>query len=106
MYTVSNYYVAIILQHIDKYFDLLFQNWATQNKQSGRTDLKHIPVTKVTENDSGDKKPDSRSILHVAIELTQKLEKSIPRAYLKPPLIRKGGNTEFSNTIPSLSEAG
>ncbi len=48
---------------------------------------------------------DERSILGEAVHLVQKLEQAIPRAFLKPPLIRKGGATEFSN-LPSLSESG
>jgi len=48
---------------------------------------------------------DPESALGVAANLLKKLEKSLVRAYLKPPLVRKGGSSDFSN-LSSLSDTG
>nr|CAB3225109.1 bromodomain adjacent to zinc finger domain protein 2B [Phallusia mammillata] len=90
---------------------ILNKAWSTTPKAStNRMDLAHIPFShdddpNVKHDCSNPVNHDPRSVMHAAVELVRKLELALSRLYLKPPLIRKGGATEFSN-LPSLSESG
>ena len=75
-----------------------------------QNDLAHIPYSFDDDNTlkhdwSNPICHNPKSVLNFAVDLLIKLEQALPRNYLKPPLIRKGGSSEFSN-LPSLSEAG
>ena len=56
-------------------------------------------------NHDNDDDDDVITVLGEASSLLQKIEQNVPRAFLKPPLVRKGGASEFNN-LPSLSESG
>ncbi|XP_018668489.2 bromodomain adjacent to zinc finger domain protein 2A isoform X1 [Ciona intestinalis] len=84
--------------------------WSSVPKASfTRKDLAHIPYVPngdaMKHDATNPVEHDPESVLCVTVDLLRKLELAIPRSYLKPPLVRKGGATEFSN-LPSLSESG
>lgn len=78
-----------------------------------RTDLKHVPLAPLRDQLGVEIKfdvlnpiqHDPASALGAAVQLLASLEHSVCRRYLKPPLVRKGGASEFSS-LPSLSESG
>ncbi|XP_076825908.1 bromodomain adjacent to zinc finger domain protein 2B-like isoform X3 [Clavelina lepadiformis] len=90
---------------------ILNKAWENLPKASVcQNDLAHIPYSFDDDNTlkhdwSNPICHNPKSVLNFAVDLLIKLEQALPRNYLKPPLIRKGGSSEFSN-LPSLSEAG
>ncbi|XP_039266509.2 uncharacterized protein LOC120341956 isoform X1 [Styela clava] len=87
--------------------------WSTDNPQPSRhsKDLAHVPLPSLRDETGLEIKfdavnpiqHDEASALGSAVNYLGSLERAVCRRYLKPPLVRKGGASEFSS-LPSLSD--
>lgn len=97
------------------YTEFNSQQWQTEHAKPSitRKDLRHVPLAPLRDQLGVEIKfdilnpiqHDPASALGAAVQLLASLEHAVCRRYLKPPLVRKGGASEFSS-LPSLSESG